>query len=150
MAHINEIFSRTVKLRRDIEGLLKLADYGEYGDLSNVEMNEKDAEQVFLQDELNYIMDKLQDACDRIEYLSFPVKETGCLHKNKIGRYETAQGYEYTSGTRIEALISDSGYHDTPFWVWTSVEHDGTDYYLVKHKNVPLEGLSVRVRRKVV
>lgn len=150
MAHINEIFSKTVKLKQDIENLLTLADCNNYGYLNNVEMDEQDAEQIFLWNELNYIMNRLRDAKDRIEYLSCPVEEIGCLHKNKLGRYTTQNGHTYTSGSRIEALITDARYHDFPYWTRTSIEHNGTDYYLVKHKNIPLEGLSVRVRREAV
>ena len=93
-------------------------------------------------------MEKLSDVADRIAYLSRPVMETSRLHKNRSGRYETKGGHYYTSGSGIEALIKDD-YQEVPYWVWTSVEHDGKDYYLVGHKNVRLDGLTVRVRKSV-
>ena len=40
----------------------------------------------------------------------------------------------------IEALVSDE-YHDVPYWTITSVEHNGRDYYLVGHKDIPMKGL---------
>ena len=33
-----------------------------------------------------------------------------------------------------------------PCWVQTKVEHDGEDYYLAGYEDIPMEGLSVRVR----
>ena len=52
----------------------------------------------------------------------------------------------YCCGSPIEALVTDDRY-DVPYWVRTSVEHDGTDYYLVGHRDVCMEGLTVRIRR---
>ncbi|GFI45170.1 hypothetical protein IMSAGC019_00480 [Lachnospiraceae bacterium] len=93
-------------------------------------------------------MGKLSDVERRIAYLSRPVKETSRLHKNGSGRYETKSGHYYTSGSGIEVLIKDD-YREVPYWVWTSVEHDGRDYYLVGHKDIRMDGLTVRVREAV-
>ena len=93
-------------------------------------------------------MEKLSDVHKQVSYLSCPIQETSQLHRNRDGRYETAHGHYYTSGSRIEALVTDD-YQETPYWVWTRVEHDGTDYYLVGHNHICMDGLTVRVRKAV-
>lgn len=145
MADLNTLFAETQQLDCKIKSILRLSTYEEYDDLSGLDVNYEDAQQLFLLDELRGIMEKLSDVHDRITYLSRPVKETGRLHRNGGGRYETAHGHYYTSGSRIEALVTD-GSQEAPYWVRTSVEHDGRDYYLVGHKNIHMDGLTVRVR----
>ena len=148
MADLNMLLKEAQKLNLSIRGILKLSTYEDYDDLSGLHINYEDGQQLFLQSELREVMEKLSDVADRIAYLSRPVMETSRLHKNRSGRYETKGGHYYTSGSGIEALIKDD-YQEVPYWVWTSVEHDGKDYYLVGHKNVRLDGLTVRVRKAV-
>ena len=148
MVDLNMVLNETQKLNGSIRSLLRLSTYDDYDDLSGLHIDYEDGQQLFLQTELREIMEKLSDVTGRIAYLSRPVKETSRLHKNRSGRYETKGGHYYTSGSGIEALIKDD-YQEVPYWVWTSVEHDGKDYYLVGHKNIRLDGLTVRVREAV-
>ena len=80
-----------------------------------------------------------------ISYLTRPVAEESHLRKGTAGKYRTAKGHYYDCTSVIEALVSDE-YHDVPYWTITSVEHNGRDYYLVGHKDIPMKGLRVRVR----
>ncbi len=148
MADLNMVLSEAQKLNGSISSLLRLSTYDDYDDLSGLHIDYKDGQQLFLQTELREIMEKLSDVTGRIAYLSRPVKETSRLHKNRSGRYETEKGHYYTSGSGIEALVKDDC-REVPYWVWTSVEHDGKDYYLVDYKDVRLDGLTVRVREAV-
>lgn len=148
MADLNIVLTKAIELNWKIKSILKLSTYNEYDDLSGLTVNYEDADQLFMLDELRVIMDKLADAEDRMTYMCWPIVETSHLHKNEIGKYETAHGHYYCCGSRIEALVSDD-YHDAPYWTRTRVEHDGTDYYLVGHRNIPLNGLTVRVRKAV-
>lgn len=90
-------------------------------------------------------MEKLDDVEDAIRYIAKPVREMGKLRKNASGRYELYSGHDYHCGSVIEALVSD-GRYDVPYWARTRVEHDGVDYYLVGYREVPMQGLTVRVR----
>ena len=148
MADIKKVFDETLKLDRGIQSLLSFSAFERNGDLSGLHIDFDDSEQLFLTEELREIMEKLSDVHFRLKYLSRPVRETGRLHKNRSGRYETKGGHYYTSGSGIEALIKDD-YQEVPYWVWTSVEHDGRDYYLVGHKDIRMDGLTVRVREAV-
>lgn len=146
MAHINSIMKQALELQTDISRLLRSSTYHQYDDLSGLEINYEDSEQLFLLDELRGIMEKLADVEDAICYLSQPVLEVDRLRKNASGRYETGSGRCYCCGAPIEALVSDDRY-DVPYWVRTSVEYDGTDYYLVGHRDVRMAGLTVRIRK---
>ena len=148
MADLSMVLKEAQKLNGRIRGLLGFSTYKDYDDLSGLSIDYMDGEQLFLQTELRGIMEKLSDVAGRIEYLSRPVVEISRLHKNGNGRYETEDGHEYTSGCGIEALVKDDCW-EVPYWVWTSVEHDGKDYFLVSHKNVRMDGLTVRVRKAV-
>ena len=126
MANINDIMLQVSELQPGISRLLRNSTYPRYDDLSGLEINYEDGEQLFLLDELRGVMEQLR--------------------KNASGRYETGSGFYYCCGSPIEALVTD-GRYDVPYWVRTSVEHDGTDYYLVGHHEVRMEGLTVRIRR---
>ena len=55
------------------------------------------------------------------------------------------KGYCYRGGSLIEALLQgDPG--EAPCRVQTKAGHDGEDCYLVGYEDIPMEGLSVRVR----
>lgn len=146
MADINSIMRQVSELQPGISRLLRNSTYNQYDDLSGLEIDYEDSEQLLLLDELRGIMEKLADVDYIIRYLSQPVMETGRLRKNASGRYETERGHYYCCGSPVEALVQDDRY-EAPYWVKTSIEHDGRDYYLVGHRHVSLDGLMVRIRR---
>lgn len=146
MADLKTTLTKTFALTPEIESLFRVSTFDAYGDLSGLHINEEDSNELFLINELQRIMCKLEEAKNRIVYLKRPVKETGSLHKNINGRYETASGHVYTSGDIIEVLLLGDSFHETPYWVRTSVEHNGRDYYLVNYKDIGMEGLAVRRR----
>lgn len=148
MENINTVFVKAIELNRSIGSLLRLSTYKDYDDLSGLTINYEDGEQLLILDELRTIMDKLADVENTISYLTHPVAETSRLFRNESGRFETKGGHYYTSGYGIEALIADDRY-EVPHWVRTSVEHNGRDYYLVGHRDISLDGLTVRVRKAV-
>ena len=145
MANINDIMLQASELQPGISRLLRNSTYPRYDDLSGLEINYEDGEQLFLLDELRGIMEKLADVEDCIRYIAQPVLKMEQLRKNASGRYETGSGFYYCCGSPIEALVTDE-YHDVPYWTRTTVEHNGEDYYLVGYKGLPMEGLRVRVR----
>ncbi len=148
MANLKEVWAKTAEMKWKIDSLLRLSTYNDYDDLSGLDIDYDSAEELFLLNELKGVMRAFQEVQDRLNYLSRPIKETSRLSRNRSDRYETYRGYCYTCGSRIEALVSDNR-HDSLYWTRTSVEHDGSDYYLVGHKGVSMDGLTVRVREAV-
>lgn len=148
MANLKEVLVKAMEMKWRIDSFLRFSTYNDYDDLSGLDIDYDNAEELFLLDELKVVMKTLQDVQDKLSYLSRPIKETSCLSRNISDRYETYGGHCYTCGSRIEALVSDSR-HDSPYWTRTSVEHDDSDYYLLGHKEVSMDGLTVRVREAV-
>lgn len=148
MADINSIMLQASELQHGISRLLRSSTYNQFDDLSGLEIDYEDSEQLFRLDELRGIMEKLADVDDAIRCMNRPVLEVGRLRKNAAGRYETEDGHYFCCGSPIEALVAD-GRYDVPYWVRSSIEHDGHDYYLVGHRHVSLDGLTVRIRRSL-
>lgn len=145
MADLNMALDEAVRLNRDIRRFLKLTRYDEYDDLSGLDFDRSDGQQIFLRDELRLIADRLADVRDFIDNLTRPIVEESRLRKDAAGRYCTGKGHYYCCSSRIEAFVSDE-YHDAPYWIRTTVEHNGEDYYLVGCRGVSMRGLRVRVR----
>jgi len=145
MADLKAVLANATELNRGIEKFLKFSTYNRFTDLSGLEIDFTDGEQIFLWNELRIIAERLADVQNRIAYLSLPIMEESRLRKETTGKYRTAKGHYYDCGSGIEALVTDGGC-DVPYWTRTVVEHDGEDYYLVGYKGVPMKGLRVRVR----
>ena len=145
MADLQMALSEAVKLNRSITQFLKFSTYTDYDDLSGLDIDFADGEQLLLLDELRRITDQLADVQEYISYLTRPVTEVSRLRKGTAGKYRTAKGHFYDCRSSIEALVTDE-YHEVPYWTRTIVEHNGEDYYLVGYKDLPMDGLRVRVR----
>lgn len=143
------------ELHGKIKRILQHAEFENYADLSGVEYDETSPEDLFVKDELRDILYKLDDVYWALNYLGRPVKVEGVLHKNSSGRYEV-EGIELTSGHGLEYLATDDRhcrydendeYVVTPYWRSSSIEHNGTDYYIVGADDLKeLENLRVRLR----
>ncbi len=145
MTDLQMALTETIKLNQSIAWFLKYSTYTNYDDLSGLDIDFTDGEQLFLWDELRVITDRLADVQDYIAYLARPIVEVSRLRKGTAGKYRTAKGRFYGCGSRIEALVSDD-YHEVPYWTRTTVEHNGEDFYLVGYRDIPMNGLRVRVR----
>ncbi len=144
MNDLQNVLHSCNSIGKDIKAVLKASTYIEYDDLSGLQIDYEDPEQMLLLEELRGIMDKLSDAYTGIEYLNSVVKHHGVLHRNRRGRYESASK-EYTCGSSIEAFVYDHA-AGCSRWVKTRVEHNGMDYYLVRWPDVPMQELKVRER----
>lgn len=151
---LNEILPEVEKLRKDIIGLLVKADYMSYDDLSGIEYDKTDPEQLFLIDKLCQVFYDLDNACSTLNHLSRTIKTEGILRKKSNGRYEL-NGSELTSGNGIEYLATDDRHHvydnsgsyqQVAYWRSSRIEHNGADYYIVGDSDIKLDGLRARIR----
>ncbi|MCM1192870.1 MAG: DUF5348 domain-containing protein [Acetatifactor muris] len=145
MAELSMALVQVEGLKYWIDDILNATTFDEHADLRGLHADHRDSEQLFQLRELKGIMRKLADIGGSIEYLFRPVRETGTLHRDGNGEYQTGQGYRYRSGSMVEFLLADDS-GGVPCWTVTKVEHDGEDYYLMGYEDIPMEGLSVRVR----
>lgn len=149
--NINELMKSLSELNYELKSLIRKTKIDMYDDLSGVEADWNNPEQLFMVEELRSAMQKISEASEIISYLKKPVKGEYVLHKNCNGRYECS-AHEYTCGNCIEYYAYDET-EERYRWVISRVEHDGDDYYIVNSKwlrcnrnAVPLEGLRVRRR----
>ena len=153
--NIKDIMSDLKELNTSLKKIIYNSKYELYDDLSGLEYDKSDADELFLLDELQLILSKIDNVSQTLNYLEKPIKVEGKLHKNSNGRYEV-KGIELSSGYGIEYLTTDDwhmryddndNYVTTPYWKSSRIEHDGTDYYIVGADYLDtLENVLVRIR----
>ena len=89
MADLQAALSEAVKLNRSISQFLKFSTYTDYDDLSGLDIDFTDGEQLLLWEELRRITDKLADVEEYISYLNRPITEVSRLRKGTAGKYQT-------------------------------------------------------------
>lgn len=131
------------KLKRQLHDLLyRLGDDGE-----NI-ASSRDLEERFLIGQYRGLAEKLDDIHRKLEYLSKDVISEGPIFHNSAGRYEMLNGDYFTSGSTIELLVKDKDEDDRAYWIQTTIEHNGDDYYAVAlGRETSINGMSARLRR---
>lgn len=138
---VNEVINNLQKFDREIESILKTVG-GSYCDY--IEYDHEDLEERFLRDEVCKIVENLENAKDKISYLNKSVVTQGFLSLNDQKRYEFPNGEYLASGSVCELLVTEK--YDQ-YWVYTSIEHNGDDYYsTVLGKDVSINGMMARIR----
>lgn len=145
MKDIHALKRQADALGSEISRFLRDSQYEENEDLSEVAFNAADPEELFLVDELKAVSETLCDVKYKLAYLNRPIIEESVLHLNDSGRFETDDGFCYTSGSLIEFFAED-GRHDAPYWAVSRVESTSEGYYIVGHRDTALDGLRVRRR----
>ena len=107
MADLNMVLAEAVKLNRSISQFLKFSTYTDYDDLSGLDIDFSDGEQLLLWEELRRITDKLADVEEYISYLTRPITEVSRLRKGTAGKYQTAKDRYYDCCSNIDALVTD-------------------------------------------
>lgn len=147
MIKANEVITELKSISDRISKIAKMTGYVEYEDLSELDIDRTDPNDIFIERELRFMLETLGDIQGNIDYLALPVNLVGTLFRNADGRYETEHGNYYTCGSIIEYLSHDERLHDYPFWRKSRVEHNSIDYYIPGEPELSLDGLTVRVRR---
>lgn len=156
MGDLKTLSEELGKLQKQIDTILCMSGYKEYEDLSGLsdyeKINTPDRRQLL--EEYRNILFRLSEVNGTLQYFSSPILEVGRLHMNSQGRYETQNGYYYTSGSGIEFLRTEEVYnYNTGSWenveIWTasSVESKEGKYYIVGYPDLDMSGLVVRVRK---
>ena len=93
MADLNMALAEAVKLNQSITQFLKFSTYPDYDDLSGLDIDFADGEQLLLWEELRRITDKLADVQEYVSYLTRSITEVSILRKGTAGKYRTATGH---------------------------------------------------------
>ena len=153
MKTLQDLKEELDRLSGQLTHIIKGSGYEEWGDISGLEYDPEDPESLFLKDELEETLEKLDRVNSGLSYLSQPIAVQGQLHRGSNGRY-SVEGRELSSGYGLEILAptevtTKSGDWRAGFkWVATRMEHNGEDYYIVGYRDLPLEGLTVRIRKR--
>lgn len=142
---LGELATELRAIKTTIDRLLKKSKYRENGDLSDVDLDYTDPDQILLRNEFRAMMEQMEDISATLSILDAPIIYTGTLFRRPDGRYGTEDGFYYTSGKQIEALVDDPTGEEPAQWVLGRVEFD-TDYYIVGYRNAKMDGLLVRRR----
>ncbi|WP_010676340.1 DUF5348 domain-containing protein [Bacillus timonensis] len=106
------------------------------------EYNCNDAEEKYMYNISRSIVDRLDAVQTLLNWIEKPVIAIGRLTSNQNKRYEVG-GKELTSGHPID--VWDDEWDE---WVYSRVEHNGHDYYIVSFgRDEKIEGMSVRLRQ---
>lgn len=156
MGDLKTLSEEMAKLQKQIDVLFHISDFPEYDDLSGLSDYKqiKTADQLQQLEEYRSILFRLEEIKRTLDYYDHSVQETGTLHLNSQGRYETESGYYYTSGSGIEFIRTEEVYNpdsdiweDTEIWTTSRVESNNGKYYIVGYPDLDMNGLSVRIRQ---
>ena len=115
MKSLSQVMDQSMVLKNEISKLLLASTYKECSDLSALDINYGDSEQLLQLEVLRDVMEKLADIEATLDYMSLPVVDGGQLVKNAVGKYETSSGHVLHAGSMVEALIAD-GIYNVPYW----------------------------------
>lgn len=154
MGNIRELQKEMDALQSQIASVLTLSKYEEYDDFSGVDCDIDNPDELLLRKEYRELCYRLSEVNMRLTYLKRDILLEDTLIVRPDGRYGTHNGdFYYTSGSLIEFLYMDEilgtdGYLvKRPLWCISTVEHNGTDYYVVGYNDIDLYGLKVRIRK---
>ena len=145
---IQELDEMLRKLRPQICEVIKKTEFEDCNNLFTL----KDSEKITNPDEFQLIeeyTDALSHLCKThqiLDYLHCPVDEESTLFLNSQGNFECSF-HTFHCGDRIEFYLYDVDYESYK-WCTSRVEHDGEKYYIVGHRNVDMNGLRVRNRKR--
>ncbi|MGM0220126.1 DUF5348 domain-containing protein [Enterococcus sp. AZ126] len=145
MKGINDCLAASKELSGEKKRTFREMGYKDEEDFYDIDTHAFTPGKSLMYNELRKAFIKLEDFNYILEYLNSPIQFEGLLRENENGRFELENGDEFTSGSRIEALVYFD-FNDRESWVRTSVESNESGYYLVGYNNVPMAGLKVRAR----
>lgn len=146
MKNVNEVFQLSKDLSIEIKKAFGNLGFKDDNDFQNIDTSTLSSDEMLSYDELRKAFSNLESFNHILEYLTSPIEFEGTIPESGNGRFVLNNGFEFTSGNRIEALIYND-FLDQMSWVKTSVESNENGYYLVGYRHISLEGLKVRLRK---
>ena len=141
--NIQQLYNNLSDLNKEISTILKQSGFDTHNDLYDLDCG-SDPDSLMLREELTDVLDHLDVVNSILNYLGKKIAGEYTLHKNKNDRY-SCDLHEYTCGNRIEFYYYDDDIEKYR-WNISTVEHNGSDYYIVGYRDISLNGLKVRIR----
>lgn len=144
-----DVFGRLDAIDRVAVSLLEAAGFhSDEGPGETVRPLRDPAEDIFLREFTENLLESLELLHEELTYLGSPVSREYRLELFPDGRYgffdRDGTARRLSCGKVIEAKILDR--YGRERWTRCRVEHDGSDYYLWGHMDIPLAGLTIRER----
>ena len=139
------LLEETVALNRRIKDLLVRSGFYETYGLDAVEYDRADMDHLYAMEHLERFLEKLKNAAVELDHVTGPVLYEGTLHRTPSGRYGIGD-YDLSAGAHLEYICRDRRYGGAPCWRYSQIERRGEDYCLTAQRELPLEGLYVRIK----
>ena len=144
-----DVFGRLDAIDREAVSLLEAAGFHPDEGLGGTVCPLRDpAEDIFLREFTENLLESLELLHEELTYLGSPVSREYRLELFPDGRYgffdRDGTARRLSCGKVIEAKILDR--YGRERWTRCRVEHAGSDYYLWGHMDIPLAGLTIRER----
>lgn len=139
------LLEETVALNRQIKDLLVRSGFYETYGLDAVEYDRADMDHLYAMEHLERFLEKLKNAAVELDHVTGPVLYEGTLHRTPSGRYGIGD-YDLSAGAHLEYICRDGRHGGAPYWKESQVQRSGEDYCLTAQKDLPLEGLYVRIK----
>lgn len=147
---LDDFYRRLFSINAQAQDLI--TDSGISGDgipWDHVAIDEDDPDEVFQWESAVRLMGPFRRLHKELMYLHTPPDGEHALERYPGGHYgyTDSDGRDHIlfCGNRVEALVT--GHHGNLRWELSRIEHNGHDYFLYGHADIPLEGLTVRERR---
>ena len=145
----DDVFERPGAIDRAAASLLAAAGFHSDRGLSGTVRPLMDpAEDIFLREFTENLLESLELLHEELTCLGSPVSREYRLELFPDGRYgffdRDGTARRLSCGKVIEAKILDR--YGRERWTRCRVEHDGSDYYLWGHMDIPPAGLTIRER----
>lgn len=149
MMTFDDVFEQLYTIDKAAASLLKATDFHPDEGIGGAVRPLRDpAQDIFLREFTENLLESLQLLHEELAYLKSPVSGEYRLESFPDGRYGffDKDGITHTlsCGKTIEAKLHDR--YGRLCWIRCRIEHDGSDYYLWGHMDIPLTGLTVRER----
>ena len=149
----DDVFEQLKAIDTAAASLLKAACFHpDEGLLGAVRPLRDPAQDIFLRELTENMLESLEQFHEELAYLDSPVSGEYRLELFPDGRYgffdKDGIPHSLSCGKTIEVKIYDR--YGRLCWARCRVEHDGSDYYLWGHMDIPLTGLAVREREVVL
>ena len=141
--NIQQLYNNFSDLNKEISTILTQSGFDTHNDLYDLDCG-SDPDSLMLREELTDVLNHLDVVNSILNYLGKKIAGEYTLHKNKNDRY-SCDLHEYTCGNRIEFYYYDDDIEKYR-WNISTVEHNGSDYYIVGYRDISLNGLKVRIR----
>lgn len=144
---LKSFFNRLSSIDREAQVLIRDTGFTSLGGLvGQVRIQPGNQEDSYLYDKIELLLQPLEELHTELRHIRRGTYREYTLSRFPNGRYgyidEKGDIHTFSRGDPVDARIPSAEGHDK--WVSTSMEHNGSDYYLLGYRHLSLYGLKVK------